>query len=527
MEQPNSGYIHRNRILTRRRFLAITGASAAGLLLAGVYGCGDDGGDDEVARPSGDDLRFLSLEDAAKLIAAKEVSPVDLTEAALARIERLQPQLVAFITITAEQALAQARAAEKEIAAGNYRGTLHGIPIAHKDQFDTKGVRTTSGSKVFADRVPDEDAAVVARLADAGTVSVGKLNMWEFAAAIAGVNEHWGTVRNPWDVDRLPGGTSAGSGAATAAGLVYAATGEDTGGSIRHPASFCGVVGLMPTYGRVSLHGMFPPSPGTLDHAGPLARTVRDTAVVLQVMAGRDPRDTRTADVPVPNYLDGIEQGPKGLRIGVPRDYFWNGMAPEVESVARKAIADMERAGAEVREVPFVQAQAYYDAYRVVFAIETAITHADIYPSHKADYGADLASLLELVPGTEAQLRDQLREPLDVVARARGGEADALLDGVDVLAMPTTRQPPMTIEEAEGILERGDVLEAEAKADFYNTTIFDLTGQPAVSLPCGLTSAGLPVGLMLVARQWDEPTLLRAARAYEMVRGPFPSPPIT
>jgi len=238
MEQPNSGYIHRNRILTRRRFLAITGASAAGLLLAGVYGCGDDGGDDEVARPSGDDLRFLSLEDAAKLIAAKEVSPVDLTEAALARIERLQPQLVAFITITAEQALAQARAAEKEIAAGNYRGTLHGIPIAHKDQFDTKGVRTTSGSKVFADRVPDEDAAVVARLADAGTVSVGKLNMWEFAAAIAGTNPHYGAIHNPWNLERIPGGTSAGSAAAVAAGLVYLATGTDTGGS---------TVGLPPT----------------------------------------------------------------------------------------------------------------------------------------------------------------------------------------------------------------------------------------------------------------------------------------
>jgi len=526
MEQPNSGYIHGNKILSRRRFLAMTGASAAGLLLAGVYGCGDDGGDDEAARPSADDLRFLSLEDAAKLVAAKEVSPVELTEAALARIERLQPVLNTFITITAEQALAQARAAEEEIAAGRYRGALHGIPIAHKDVFDTKGIRTTAGSKIYADRIPNEDATVVARLTEAGAISLGKLNMWEFTPGVLGVNPWYGTVRNPWNVDRLPGGTSAGPAAATSAGLVYGATGTGNAGGIRHPSSFCGVVGLKPTYGRVSKYGAFLGCP-SLDCAGPIARNVRDAAIMLQVMAGQDARDERTVDVAVPDYLQGIEKGAEGLRIGVPNNYFWDGVEPSVESNVRKAIADLEAGGAEIRDVSFPQAEAYYTAMRIVAGVEMSMLHADTYPSRKEDYGNAVAAMLDQMQGVSLDdLQAALRDNLAVLTQARSGEADALLEGIDVLAVPTTRKLTLSFEKAQGIYDRADFAEMEANGDGDNLGLFNLTGQPAISVPCGLTSVGVPNGLMMVARQWDEPTLLRAARAYEIVRGPFPAPSI-
>ena len=236
------------------------------------------------------DFALLSIEDAAKLIASKQLSPVDLTQEMLARIEKLNAALNAYMTVTADAALAEASAAETEIAAGKYRGALHGIPIAHKDLFDTKGVRTTAGMKIFADRVPDADAAVVEKLRDAGAVSLGKLGMHEAAYGMTSDNIHFGAVRNPWDTARIPGGSSGGSAAATAAGLAFATTGSDTGGSIRCPAAFCGIVGLMPTYGRVSLRGAVPLS-WTMDHAGPLTRTVRDAAIMLQAIAGiRSPR---------------------------------------------------------------------------------------------------------------------------------------------------------------------------------------------------------------------------------------------
>ncbi len=515
-----------HEVISRRRLLAIAGSSAAGLALAAACGGGTDSNGPK-ATPSAtrSDLYLLSLEDAAKLVAAKQVSPVELTQAALARIEQLQPKLNAFITITGEQALAQARAAEAEIAGGNYRGTLHGIPIAHKDLFDTRDVRTTSGSEIYADRVPDRDATVVTRLADAGAISLGKLNMWEFAAAIAGVNEHWKTVRNPWNQDQLTGGTSAGSGAATAAGLVFAATGTDTGGSIRSPASFCGVVGIKPTYGRVSTLGMFPPSQ-TLDHAGPLARSVRDAAVVLQALAGFDPLDGTTSNRPVPNFLASIESGAKGLRVGVPRGYFWQDLDPDIDAAARKAITDLERAGAIVQETDFALAQPYYGAWRTVAAIETGKAHTATYPSRATEYGKDLGALLAVVYDGRADWDTALQEPLAVVARARGGEADAQLTDVDVIVMPTNRRPVLSVAEAQGVYDRADLGEMEPKARAENVAIFNLTGQPAISVPCGLTSAGMPVGLMFVARQWDEPMLLRAARAYELVRGPFRAPPI-
>lgn len=531
MTTHHSGSLSSTGRISRRQFLAGASAGAASLALAAA--CGGGKGAEKTATPAvtgtataaASELRYLSLENLAARIAARQVSPVEVTQAALDRIEQLQPKLNAFITITGEQALAQARAAEAEIAAGTYRGKLHGIPIAHKDVFDTAGIRTTYGSAVFADRVADADAAVVAKLAEGGAVIVGKLNMWEFADSLSAINPRWGTVRNPWDVDRITGGTSAGSGAAVAAGMAYGTTGSDVGGSIRQPASFCGVVGLMPTYGRVSMYNTFRSTP-TLDHPGPLTRTVRDAAIMLRAVAGYDPRDSTTSDVPVPEYLMGIDGGPGGLRIGVPTNYFWDRLDPEVESLTRKAVSDLERAGAEVLEVTYPKAEAYYNALRIVFAVETRIAHAATFPSQRDKYGTPIAVLLDGISDDPAEQQEALRGPLVVIAAARAGEADDLLQGVDVLVMPTNRQPPQSIREAEAIYERGDLVEMEERADGLNTGVFDASGQTSISVPCGLTAAGLPVGLMFVARRWDEATLLRAARAYELVRGPFPNPPV-
>jgi len=533
------GSVHRvavedvlRRPVDRRTVLRLAGRSAAGLWLVGGMGglaaaCGDDGGGGSTTTVEpGGELWGLSLEEVAGLVADKQVSPVELTRQQLDRIDRLNPQLNAFITVTPDLALAQARSAEEDIAADRYRSPLQGIPVAHKDVFDTSGVLTTAGSRVFADRVPDADAAVVALLTEAGAVTVGKLNLLEFASGLAGVNPHFGPTHNPWNLDMFSGGSSSGSGAATSAGLVYAATGTDTGGSIRLPAAFCGVVGLMPTFGRVSMRGAFSGT-RTFDHAGPLARTVRDTAIVLQVIAGPDPRDPNTSDVPVPDYLDGIEEGPGGLRIGVPRGGFWEDLDPEIESSVQEALDAMARAGAIVRDVAFPNVPRYLSAATDVSLIETMEAHAETYPSRSDDYGTDVAALLELYRGIPVSTLEQMRqEGLAVIATARNGEADEVLAAVDVLAVPTSKRPVFSIAEAQEKYDRGDYAVTVSEARFENTIVFDATGQPAISVPCGFTSNDMPIGLMLVARRWDEPTLLRAARAYEQVRGPFPMPPI-
>ncbi len=461
-----------------------------------------------------DELCLLSIEDAAQLIASKQISPVELAEALLARIERLNPKLNAYITVTAEQAIAEARVAEREMAAGNHRGPLHGIPIAHKDLFDTKGVRTTAGTKIFADRIPDADASVVEKLREAGATGLGKLGMHEAAYGTTSDNAHFGTIRNPWNVEHVPGGSSGGSGAAVTAGLAFAATGSDTGGSIRIPAAACGCVGLMPTYGRVSLRGAVPLS-WTLDHAGPLTRTVRDAAIVLQAIAGHDPLDPATANMPVPDYLDGIERGAKGLRIGVPKRHFWKKLEPGIEALARKAVSDLEAAGASVREVDFTPIRKYQAAFLTVMLAEASAYHAPTFPSRREDYSGQVARLLDA--GLDLLAVDYVAS-MRVLQEARGGGADALLDGVDVLGTPTMPCAAPTIVAARERDPGGYMASL--------TSPFDLTGQPAIAVPCGLTAGGLPASVSFVARRWDERALLRAARAYEQVRGPFPSPEV-
>lgn len=461
-----------------------------------------------------DELCLLSIEDAAVLIASKKLSPVELTEAVLARIERLNPALNAYITVTADAARAEAKAAEAEIAAGNYRGTLHGIPIAHKDLYDTKGVRTTAGMRVLADRVPVADGVVVAALRESGAICAGKLNMHEAAFGTSSANEHFGAVHNPWDAERVPGGSSGGSGVVVAAGMAFMATGSDTGGSIRIPASECGCVGLMPTYGRVSLRGIIGLS-WTLDHAGPLTRSARDAAIALQAMAGHDPLDPTSVDAPVPDYLDRIERGPRGLRVGVPRQYFWDNIDPRVEASVRAAISQLEAAGAEVREIDFERAAFYSTLIGPIILVEAAVNHEPWFPARRDEYSAFIAGALDAAAPVSAAAYAKAMRSLQA---ARSGQADATLDGVDVLAVPTLPELPPTIAEMTTRFH-------DVRRTVY-TSLLDVTGQPVITVPCGIIEERLPVSISFVARRWDEPTLLRAARAYEQVRGPFPAPKI-
>ncbi len=460
------------------------------------------------------ELCVLSLEDAARLVASKQVSPVELTDATLARVASLNPALNAFITVTEEQARAAAREAEREIAAGRYRGPLHGIPVAVKDLFATKGVRTTAGSKILRDWVPDYDATVVTKLSEAGAVGLGKLGLHEFAFGTTSDNVHFGAVRNPWNLDHVPGGSSGGSGAATAAGLAFATLGSDTGGSIRIPAAACGCVGLMPTYGRASLYGAVPLS-WSLDHPGPLTRTVRDAAIVLRAISGHDPLDLTTDARPVPDWLDGAERGPRGLRIGVPKQYFFDNLAPDIERLVRKALGDLESAGASLREVDWPQLSTYVGPTTAVMFAEASAYHAPHFSARRDDYGAQVAFLLDLGLKTTGV---QYVQGYRLMQEVRGGAADAVLDGVDVLAVPTMPVAAPTIESAR---QQDPALRMAAF-----TGAFDFTGQPAISVPCGLTPDGLPAGIMFAGRRWDEASVVRAGRAYEQVRGPFAAPSV-
>jgi aspartyl-tRNA(Asn)/glutamyl-tRNA(Gln) amidotransferase subunit A len=454
----------------------------------------------------------LTLEDAGALLRDQRVSPAELTEACLARIEAVEPRLNAFVTVTAELARAQARQAGDEIAAGRYRGPLHGIPVAVKDLFATNGIRTTAGSRILADWIPDEDATVVRRLREAGAVLLGKLGLHEFAYGISSVNPHFGDVRNPWDTTKIPGGSSGGSAVAVVAGEAYAALGSDTGGSIRIPASLCGCVGLKPTFGRASLFGAIPLS-WSLDHPGPLARTVRDVAVATATIAGHDPRDPISADRPVPDFIAGIDVGPQRLRIGVPADHVWDGCDPAIATAVRAAIEALARAGAEILEVRWPRAAEYATAASAVLGVEARAFHEGAFPGRSAEYGPLVRARLASQGDVDAEA---YARSMRLLLEARAGAADRDLDGVDVLAMPTVPSRAWTIAEAKDIARPSEWTRV--------TRIFDLTGQPAISIPCGIDPDGIPVGLQFAARMWDEAAALRAARAYEVVRGPFPLP---
>jgi aspartyl-tRNA(Asn)/glutamyl-tRNA(Gln) amidotransferase subunit A len=460
------------------------------------------------------DAVSLTLEAAAEAVRSRRLSPTKLAESCLARIEALEPRLNAFVTITAELAREQARQAEREIDEDRYRGPLHGIPVAVKDLFATKGIRTTAGSRILANWIPTEDATVVRKLREAGAVLLGKLGLHEFAYGISSVNPHFGDVRNPWDTTKIPGGSSGGSAVAVVTGEAYAALGSDTGGSIRIPAALCGCVGLKPTYGRASLFGAVPLA-WSLDHPGPLARTARDVAIVMGAIAGHDPRDPVSANRPVPDTLAGIDEGAPNLRIGVPADHVWDGCDPAIAGAVRAAIEMLARAGADVREIRWPRAADYASASSAILGVEARAYHGGAFPGRSAEYGPLVRARLASQGNVDA---DTYARSMRLLLEARAGAADRDLDGLDVLAMPTVPTRAWTREQAKEIGRPSEWTRI--------TRIFDLTGQPAISVPCGLDADGLPIGLQFAARMWDEAAALRAARAYELVRGPFPLPPL-
>jgi aspartyl-tRNA(Asn)/glutamyl-tRNA(Gln) amidotransferase subunit A len=456
----------------------------------------------------------VTLLETAAALRRREISSMELTNAALACTERLNPATNAMQFLMAETAREGARQADAELARGEGRGPLHGIPIAVKDLFYTKGVRTTGGSKLFEDFVPDHDAAVVESLRAGGAVLVGKTGMHELAYGITSSNPHFGAVRNPWDRDRIPGGSSGGSGAAVAAGMVFMAMGSDTGGSIRIPASFCGVVGLKPTYGRVSRFGSMPLA-YSLDHMGPLTRSVRDAGAVLNVIAGYDPRDETTSRRPVENYVPDMEPSLKGLRIGMPEKFYLDRLDPDVDSAVRAAFRTAESHGAEIVPLPVPDIDAFNTVARLILLAE-ATAALEPYLERRDQFGEDVMALLDqgrLIPATDYINAQRLRRKMQ-------REFQALWSRVDCLFTPTT---PITAPRiGETTTKIGGELQNVRLATTRFVRAINLLGVPAVSIPCGRDQRGLPIGLQIVGKPFAEAVILRAAQAVLPAEVPAP-----
>ncbi len=456
-----------------------------------------------------DQLTDLTLLEASARIRQRTVTPTSLTEACLARIEKYNPKLNAFITVMREQALAQARDLDAEQRAGKLRGPLHGIPIGLKDLIDTAGIRTTAASAIFADRIPTEDAEVTRRLKSAGAILIGKLNMHEFAYGATSVPSHFAAVHNPFALDRIAGGSSGGSASAVAAKLCFGALGSDTGGSIRQPSSYCGLAGLKPTYGRVSTRGVIPLS-WSLDHIGPMCRTVADAAILLGAIAGYDPLEITSIDVPVSDYSQSLSgktsrMKTSTLRLGIPRKPFYQDLDPEIDAAVSQATDVLRKLTAGTSDVelptignlPVLGAEAY--AYHLPYFSKTP----ELYqPStrNRLEAGARI---------TTAAYINGRRE----LARIRRA-VSAVFSSVDLLITPTTPIPPVLIAN-----------EAAANASLRNTSPFDVYGLPTISVPCGFTKTGLPIGLQISGPNFNEARVLALAQAYEQAttwhtRGP-------
>ena len=449
-----------------------------------------------------DPLLGSSIEELADAIRARRVSPSELAESSLARIAALDGRLGAFITVADSSARAEARERERELDGGHDRGPLHGIPVALKDLYDTAGVRTTAGSRILRDNVPANDAEPVRRLREAGVVVLGKTSLHEWAYGVTNDNPHFGPARNPYDLERIPGGSSGGSAVALATGMCAASLGTDTGGSIRIPASLCGIVGLKPNSGRVSVRGVIPLS-WTLDHAGPMTRTVRDAAIVLDVIAGYDADDPGSVDRPAVDGLARIEDGVRGITLGLPREHFFARADAEVAKLVRAAARVLESVGARLVEVGMPWIDEIAEAQATVLGADAASYHHERLETRADDFGADVRRRLD---------RGRTRTGPEVAAarRARARlrrEMELLLRDVDALLVPATPiSAPLRVGQ--------DAVEAAARLTAF-TAPFNLTGVPAISVPCGFTKQGLPVGLQLASASWTEQKLLRIARAYE------------
>jgi len=452
-----------------------------------------------------EDLAYASISELAPKLQAKEISPVDLTELALGRIEQHDGPLNSFITVMTEEARQAATLAEREIGAGAYRGPLHGIPIAAKDLYATAGTLTTYGSLLFADWVPDHDAAVIERLKAAGAIILGKTNLQELAYGTTSANPHFGQVYNPWKAGYHPGGSSGGSAAALAAGFTWMALGSDTGASIRQPAACCGVVGIKPTFGRVSKHACLPLA-WSMDHAGPMTRSVKDAALSMNILAGHDPRDPCSVDRPVPDFTAGLSDEIAGKRIAVVRSFFMEDGDPEVTAAVEAALPVLESLGASIEEITLPHADDAFRAGTLTILCEGATYHADNLKTRPEGFSdqcrADF-SLGRLYKATDYIQAQRLRRHL----MEKTAEVMAPFDAV---VMPTS---PITATPAEGNPPDHPVYRVR------NTIPFNFLSLPAISVPCGFSSAGLPIGLQIVGKAFDEANILHIAHAYEQTQG--------
>jgi aspartyl-tRNA(Asn)/glutamyl-tRNA(Gln) amidotransferase subunit A len=454
------------------------------------------------------DICFLSISEAARLLSDKELSPVELVSAHLERIAETDGRLNSFITLLEDESMAAARAAEADIVSGGYRGPLHGIPIGLKDLFYTRGVRTTVGSKIMGDFVPDEDATVTRLLDEAGAILLGKLQMHEFAFGATSANPHYGPAHNPWDTERVTGGSSGGSGSSVASGQCMGALGTDTGGSVRIPAALCGIVGLKPTFGRVGRSGVFPLS-WSQDTVGPMCRTVRDVALMLNVIAGHDPRDPSSSPRPSEDFTATLEQGVDGARIGIPREFFFDGMDPEVKDAVTRAARVLEGLGASVGEVSVPMAAQSAHISPGIIIPEGAEVHLDNLRNRAEEFDPVVRTRLETGVLTTATqyLKAQRARMLFNQQMAHA------MEGVDALLTPTVPIGAPAI--GDEMAAAGDTSEPVLTLLARLTRPFNLGGLPTVTLPCGFTSDGLPIGLQLAGRPFEETTVLRIAYAYE------------
>ena len=455
------------------------------------------------------DLAFTSANELAQLVRERKVSPVELVRMYLERIDRWDDRLHSYVTVSRDAALEQAEEAEGAVARGDRLGPLHGIPIAVKDQFLTKGIRTTNGTRALADFVPDEDAAAVTRLREAGAILLGKLNMPE--GGMLGTRDWpYGQPRNPWNTEHEAGASSTGGGIAVAAALCAAALGEDTGGSIRNPASYCGVVGMRPTWGRASRHGLLP-IVWSMDTAGPMTRTVADAALIMRTIAGHDPRDVFTARLPVPDYVAGLDGEVRGLRVGIIREYFESGLLdPETGDAVRAAASVLSRLGALVEDVslPMILLAG------VIFC---AIADSGSAVQHRREL-LDEPDLLDAGPRRRMLAASLLPVALYYkVEQARNlmrNQIRAALERFDVLICPSAPGPAGRIDRAQvATWTTEDLIKFWQRGS--HTSPFSLAAVPALSMPCGYTASGLPIGMQIVGRPFGEGTVLRVAHAYE------------
>ena len=451
-------------------------------------------------------LHYKTITELSGLIKSREISAVEVTEAQLARIEAVDGKLKSYATVMADQAMADARRADEEIAAGTYRGPLHGIPVAVKDLCYTTGVRTMGGTQVLADHVPDFDATVVSRFREAGAVLLGKLNLTE--GAMAGYNPKRQVPQNPWREDHWPGASSSGSGAATAAGLAYATLGSDTGGSIRHPAAVCGTVGMKPTWGRVSRYGVLDLAQ-SLDHVGPLTRSAGDAGIVMQAISGLDPNDPTTLVEPVPDMLGGAEAGARGLVIGWDPRYGSEDLAPDFAAAIAASVDVMRDLGAEIVEVAMPKRlREYMAAWPTLCGSEAADAHRAFFPTRADDYGPWFREWL--IRGNAFSAADYAAA--QALRHACNGEMAVTMQGIDMLACPSTPRAayPYTAEQAVGPIPKN-----RDPWDSRYTVPMDFAGLPTISLPCGLNDDGLPLSLQFAGHRLSEPLLVRAGIAYE------------